>query len=208
MNAQSFAQAHDWRFNTWRIMGVMLDSMCVEANTSFDLFYITETDSMWNDEELGIVISPEALLFANPVSQLACSIDAMAAIASFPLEVMFWCMGSWGSAYPLTGQIYSANYVQANAGIAARLLYKLSRSIMLWDGANDLCEYQPVLLWEKDHFKMQIVRPVADSSKCFPIGTPGYLWTYNKNISYRTTDGNANDNFVWMIFSKRECCML
>jgi conjugal transfer pilus assembly protein TraU len=162
---------------------------------------------MWNDEELGIVISPEAIIFANPIAQIACSIDAMAATASFPLEVMFWCMGSWGSAYPLTGEIYSASYVQANAGIAARLLYKLSRMFMLWDGANDLCNYTPVLLWAKDHFKMQIVRPVADSSKCFPIGKPGFLWSYNKNIPYKTINGNANDNFVWMIFSKRECCL-
>ena len=206
MAAETFAQAHDWQFNTWEIMGMMLDSLC-KTSGSFDLKYLTETDSQWNDDEVDTIVDSEKLLFANPVAQLSCAIDAVAATATFPLDVMFWCEGAWGSTYPVTGHIYNAEYTVANAALAGRLLFKLSRTFQLWDGAVNLCHYTPTIIWYKSHFKFQPVRPVADTSKCFPIGKPGFLWSYNKNIPGKTVSGNANDNFVWMIFSKKECCM-
>ena len=195
---ETFAQAHYFIFPVWAMLELLKDLVCVEGS-GFDVAYITELDPLWQSDILTAIIQPEAILFANPVSQLACIADSVSSTAGLSLSPLFWCMGSWGSAYPLTGHIGSADYVEANAGIAARLIYKLSRQLLICDTNVTLCSCVPTPIWVKHNYKLHVAKPVKDFSS-HPIGRSGLLWAYLKNPPY------AGDNFVWVLFRRVGCC--
>jgi len=197
--ASSFAQAHFFIFSPMALLSMLVDWICVE-NTDFDVGYITEVDPMWNDDMLAMLINPEALLFANPVSQLSCIPDSVSANAGLPLDPLFWCMGSWGSAYPMTGHINDDAYTQANAATAARLIYKLSRQGLTWDSAINLCAKTPTPIWIKSNYRFQIAKPIR-GIQIIPLGRSVIIWGAAKN----PTTG-LGDNFIFMIFKKRSCC--
>lgn len=198
-----FSQSHYFIFPAWALMEIAVNSVCLE-NSGFDLAYITEVDPFWNDDLLMAILQPEAVLFANPIAQLACMADSVASNAGLPLSPLFWCMGSWGSAYPITGHHNSADYVQGNAAIAAKTIYKMGRQLLLQDTAVALCAAVPTPIWVKQNYRLQIAKPVRDFM-CHPIGRSDMIWGYGKNPPY-SAGGNKGDNFLWMIFRKRACC--
>lgn len=195
----TFAQAHYYIFPVWAILGMLVDYACLE-NDGFDVAYVTELDPLWQDDLMTTIITPEVMLFTNPIAQLACIADSVAANAGIPLDPLFWCMGSWGSAYPLTGHANSDSYVQANAAIAARMIYKLGRELLLCDPAINLCYCTPTPIWVKSHYRLQIARPIP-GRQCIPVGRSGLIWAPGKN-----PPTFAGDNFLFMMFRKQACC--
>ena len=147
-----FAQAHWWIMPFWSMLEVLIDYTCLEV-AGVDIAYITEIDPLWNDDEFSAIIMPEALLFTNMVAQLACMADA-AASQLLPLSPLFWCMGSWGSAYPLTGHINDNDYVQGNAAVAGRLIYKLNRELVICDPGVWYCFCVPTPIWVKHNYRI------------------------------------------------------
>lgn len=198
-----FQQVHWYTFPVFAMLDMFLDSKCLEQG-DFDIAYMTEIDPLWNDDILGFILNPEALLFGNLAAQMACVADSVAANASYPLDQLFWCMGSWGSAYPLTGHVASENYVQSNAALTARFIYKLGRESLLMDTGTNVCSPIMTPIWVKSHYRMHMIKPVRDS-KIYPIGRSSLVWGSGKNYP-GGAGGNAPDNFNWMIFRKRVCC--
>ena len=82
-------------------MGAFIDSY-----VDFDMLYVSELDPTWNNDELAFFTNPEASLVATPVAQAACPADAVASTARHPIDKLFWCAGSWGFIYPLSGHQY------------------------------------------------------------------------------------------------------
>jgi conjugal transfer pilus assembly protein TraU len=199
----TFAQAHYLLFPVWSILGLLTDFVCVE-HSGFDVAYITEIDPLWQDDELAFIIQPEALLFANPFAQMACMADSVAVNAYRPLEALYWCVGSGGSAYPMTGHVDDDNIIQANSTIAARLIYKLARELLICDTGLNLCSCVPTPIWYKPNYKLQAVRP-AVNKKAWPIGKSAFFYGSNLNPPYRSGKG-PGDEFLWMVFRKRACC--
>ena len=199
-----FSQSHYFIFPAWSLMEITLNTACIE-NTSFDLAYITEVDPLWNDDLLMAMLQPEAVLFANPITQLACIADSVSSNLGLPLSPLFWCMGSWGSSYPITGHHNTADYVQGNAAIAAKTIYKMGRQLLLQDPAVTLCAAVPTPIWIKQNYRLQIAKPVRDFM-CHPIGRSDMLWGYGKNPPF-SAGGNKGDNFLWIIFRKHGCCL-
>lgn len=209
---QVFAQAHYYEFPVMAYISSEIDTYCGTGSSSdIDLAYMTEVDSLWNDDILSAMISPEALLFANPFAVFSCVADAanvnLSQTLGTSVNAMFYCMGSWGTAYPLTGHINSQNYVEANAGIAARLIYKMGRELMLCDHNADAtaCSCENTVIWNKANYRLQIAKPVR-AWTCTPIGESGYLWASGKNPPF-SAGGNKSDNFLWVMFRKNTCCL-
>jgi conjugal transfer pilus assembly protein TraU len=196
----TFAQVHYFIFPAWAMLELLTDFSCIESS-GFDVAYMTEVDPLWNDDNLAFIIEPESLLFANPIAQLACVADSVSSNIGLPLTPLFWCMGSLGSAYPLTGHVDDSNYVQAQAAEASRMIYKLGREGLLWDTGLNLCGAVPTPIWVKWNYRLQIARPVRGSS-CFPIGRTSMIWGSGKNPAF----SSMQDNFLFMIFRKRVCC--
>lgn len=193
-----FQQTHYYIFPAWKILNMFYDIPCLD-DEGYDVAMMTEILPQWNNDILSLIINPEALLFANPISTITCSADAAAASFGMPINALFWCMGSWGNAYPLSGSITSTDYVEANAGIAARTIYMMGRLGLLWNTSEDGCYRELAPIWRKDRFKLQMMRPTR-SSTCLPIGREGLLWTGGKHDPRK-------DNFMWMMFEKKDCCV-
>lgn len=203
---ETFAQAHWFIFPAFALLDLFLDFPCFE-DKSFDPAYITEIDSLWNNDMTSLLINPEALLFANPIAQLSCVADSIASTINYPMDALFWCMGSWGSTYPLSGHIGTSNIIQGNAALAARMIYRLGRPPLgiHYDTGTDVCGAVFLPIWKKSHWRMHIMKPVRDKT-CHPIGKASLLWASGKNPPFEAS-GNASDNFAWMFFQKRLCCV-
>lgn len=196
---QIFAQMHYYKFPVWAILDMFTDLPCTE-DVSFDVAMMSELLPNWNNPILAMLLNPEALVFGNPVAQLACAADSIAAAVGNPINHLFWCMGSWGNAYPFTGTIIATDRVQANAGIAARSIYMMGRTGLLLDPGVDSCGSVYTPIWKKSHYKLQLMRPVRDYS-CRPIGMTGVGWTMGKNKIL------GGGNYSWMVFRKVKCCV-
>ena len=95
----SFYQAHFYVNPVLYWLEVVTDFPCLERG-SFDLAYLTEVDPLWNDDELTLLLNPDAVLFANPVAIAACAADCVAATVGFGLNTLFWCAGCQGGHLP------------------------------------------------------------------------------------------------------------
>ncbi|TYO96785.1 conjugal transfer pilus assembly protein TraU [Geothermobacter ehrlichii] len=202
--AKIFQQVHYYVLPVFQLMNLFVDFPCLEQK-GFDLAYMTEADPLWSNDVLALLLNPEALLFANPASQLSCVPDSVAANTGYPIDQLFWCMGSWGSAYPLTGSIEGRDDTIANAGLAARMLFKLGREMLLFDRGTDPCGAVMTPIWKKSLYRLQIARPVRGND-CIPIGRSDFLWGAGKNPP--TGAGpNAPNNFLWVLTRKNRCCI-
>lgn len=193
-NESTFAQAHAWLIP-------MLDGLCDHKDYGG---WMTEFDALWQNDELSILIHPEAVVFANLESQMACMADAASVNVGYTLDYMPWCIGSSGSSYPMTGHVDNDNIVQANNTAASRLLYKLNRVFMICDPADDLCgcDYTPV--WIKSHYKMHVVRP-DDRSPAYQVGRDAIFYASGLNPPYDGAKG-SNDEFLWTVYRRQFCC--
>lgn len=203
----TFGQAHIYTFPLKEILGSILSGSCATTNSDlaggFGVQSITEVDPLWNNDILTAFTYPESFLFANPVAAFTCIADAVAANLGMPLDPLFWCAGSWGIVYPLTGNTFSGDQLSANAELAARAWYRLGKIGMLWDSAIDptLCLTLPTPVWIKSHYKLQIMKPVP-GRQCIPVGRSSLIWGFGKNAQF----SGMTDQFSWVLFRKKACC--
>lgn len=206
-NRSSFYQVH-WYINPlmyW--LEVLLDNSCLEK-AQFDIAYLTEVDPLWSDDELSLIINPDAVLFGNTLAQAACAADCVAATAGFPLSSLFWCGGCQGSLYPLNGHVQAhIGGVQASSLLVQRMAAKLHRELLLWgaSGDNGMCSYYPQIIMDKSNYKYQMVYPVPQTEKiagkcCQPFGRTTTLWGAGKEFPY------SGEDFAYLVFRKRNCC--
>lgn len=193
---RSFYQAHKLAFPMMYLLGLFLDSICFQQ-TDIDIMFLTEVDPSWNEDEIAAYLAPEALLFGNPVVALSCMADAVTAAAFHTLDPLFWCKGSHGMAYPMTGNVQSKSMVEDSASASENLLYHLHR---LGLGTTPgLCFKIPTPIWRKADYRLQIIKPVPHPVG-MTIGQTGLMWGMGKNPPY------MGDNFVYLIFKKLNCC--
>lgn len=198
-------QIHYYIFPVWVLMNLFGDMPCIEKRP-FDIAYMTEVDPSANDDSLAFILNPEALLFGNPVTQMSCAADTMSASVSDPIDPLFWCFGSWGSAYPLSVSANGTDPVTYNAQLAARIVFKLGREGLVWDTAIDKCAsagtLSPIMI--KSHYRLQVAKPVQGND-CIPIGRPSFVWGAGKNPPMGSD--NSPDNFLWVLIRARTCCV-
>ena len=197
----AFQHYHYYVMPVWAILDLFTDIPCLSDETSFDLAMVSEVRPDWADDLTAAQYYPETALMANPFTVLACVADAVAAAAQRPIDALYWCMGAWGTTYPMTGHITAMDYVAANAGIAARAMYVQARTALLPDRAVNYCGTTLMPIWVKSHWRIQETDPVADN-RCHVIGHPGILWTHHKNPV------GKQDNFSWVLFRKVKCCVV
>ncbi len=197
--SHAFQQMHYYIFPAWKILDMFTDVPCME-DAGFDVAMMTEVLPTWNNDILSLIVNPETVLFANPAAALACAAESSSALFNKSINQLFWCMGSWGMTYPLAGTIHGSDYVEANAGLAARATYLMGRLGLVRDTGLDGCTFQFSPIWKKDRYKLQLAKPVRESS-CHAIGQSGLLWSGNKHNLIN------QDNFMWVQFHKLNCCI-
>ena len=206
--ASTTTNVHHLILPIWVLLNMFADMPCVEKQP-FDIAYLSEVDPLWSDDSKSLVINPEAALFGNPITQASCMADSVASTAYAPLDPLFWCFGSWGSAYPLSGTSTTTNPVDYNAQLAARMTFKLGREGLLWDtgmpGNSAMCRPNGTLspIMVKSHYKLQIAKP-KKGSEAVPIGRSSLIWGADKNPPMGR---NSAENFLFIMMRARTCCV-
>jgi conjugal transfer pilus assembly protein TraU len=204
----SFYYVHWYVYPLLYWLNIITDTLCVQQG-DLDIAYMTELDPTWRDDEMGFLMNPEAILFGNPISQAACAADSIAASTHLPIDSLFWCAGSQGGMYPLTGHVQEhVGGVQASTLITERMTYKMHRMGALSDSVGEnspaLCtEYHPAFI-PKSRYRYQMVYPLptVGAGGCYPFGATTSIW--GAGHEYPVT----GEDFGYLVFRKRNCCML
>lgn len=190
----------------WIVYPVMswLGMALCQSNDTFDMAYLTELDPLWDDDELTFILNPEAVLFANPIAQAACAADAVsAATTSFGIDSLFWCSGSTGSVYPLTGNhINHIGGVDASLNVTHRMTFKLHRQFLAQDTSTlaAMCGPVPQPIMRKNQYKQQMMFPIPQTNVGLGFGVPSAGWASGREFPYKGED------FSYLIWRKRTCC--
>ncbi len=135
----SFYEVHYYNFPimSW-IAPELLGGSCQTDGAFFEPSYFSELDPTWHDEALAEIAFPETKVFSNPVTaisaQLACGLDSLAANTGLPSDTAFWCAGSQGFMFPMTGTVAEhVGGVQASTLLSERMVFKLHQLGLITD---------------------------------------------------------------------------
>lgn len=179
------------------------DFVCLEK-TSFDVAYISELDPQGLDDDLAMIIHPEAFLYNNVLAQSACSADCLSSNVSLPRNALHWCSGCQGSMYPMNGNVTAQiGGVQGSVNVAEKLVYKMHRLGLAEetaaDNMADTCQVRTALMMKKSTYRYQMINPSPD--KCQSFGKSTMFFEANKEMPY------IGEDFGYLIWRKRNCCI-
>ncbi len=199
---KTFYWVHWYKYPLISWLELFMDAGCVQ-NGSFDLAYFAEIDPMWDDDTMAFILNPEAILFGNPIAQLACSLDAMSSTSYLPQDALFWCAGSQGSIYPFTGSVTTTQSPPSQAiQMVERMNAKLHREgAVLESNPAYQCYQTYVPTTPKSRYRYQFTNPIPQSQTCFQYGkTTQILSDQTENPMM------ASENFGILNWKKRNCC--
>lgn len=206
----AFYYVHWYKYPLILWLNIITSIGCVQEG-DFDIAYLTELDPTWNDDELGFILNPEAILFGNQVAQAACAADSAKAQIDIPLDELFWCLGTQGGTYPLTGRVFDAKgSIHAAVLLTERMDFKLHRQLMIEDSSPDdgggfdglICNQHLAPIMPKSRYRYQMTNMISAADKCYQFGHDVISWEGGKN-----TPASSNC-FGFMVYKKRNCTFL
>jgi len=206
----TFSYTHLISFLPTQILNLFIDSLCMQlsdTNSPFSILYLSEFMPQARSSELALLLAPESILFANPIAQAYCMVDSVLTTFEQTDPIGYWCVGGH-SIFPLSNHSLEVDYVDAASINIAKMIFSLSRTAQIFScyGVPGLCSCFPTLMWNKREFRFQIAKPIADSF-CRRMGKPSLLWnTPNKNSAL--LKASNEDNLLFMIWRRRDCCAL
>jgi conjugal transfer pilus assembly protein TraU len=203
--AGAFFHVHWYKYPVTWWLNILTSMGCLEGG-DMDIAYLTELDPTWVDSSLTTLLSPEAVVFANPLAQGACAADAIASGVSLPLDPLFWCAGSQGSMYPFNGWVSNEfSPLQSSVLLAERMAFKLHRQGQILEtvGADTaVCYEYPSPIIPKSRWRYQMVNMLPDSTRCHPMGRSVMRWEEGHNTPV------SKKNFGYLMWRKRNCVYL
>lgn len=202
----NFFHAHWYRYPIVYLLNLLTDVACMQTG-GINLAYMSEFDPTWQDDQLALIVNPEAALFGNMVSRLACIPDALATLtnASTAIDPLFWCMGDNGPTYPLDGNnIDGDTPIQSATLLQERFNFKMHREGVITDtlpvqGAMCYSIYMPIM--PKSRYRYEMVNTIPNYD-VHPYGHDTMIWGAGHN---NPTSGN---DFGFLVWRKRNCCLL
>ncbi len=196
-NPRVFAHSHFLLHDDLIEARAEYDEKCIEVS-DYGLEWASEKDDEWAD--INGYKGFHERKFANLKWVYKCIDDARTSLVGFPNDALWWCMGSWGNLFPVTGHIDNDEYLGGNAGIAARTIALMGHKVYLWiTSLPNYCFAYGMPQWIKSSFKLQPIRPTEREYK-IPIGQAQVVWGYNINSL------KEGDNFAWVLWRLRICC--
>lgn len=198
---------HYFAYPILNMLKIFSSATCTrEGMMDLDMLFMSEVDPTWNDDKLALLTSPEAIAVSNLPAIAACSAEAVTtAVSKKNIQSMFWCAGSWGSMYPLSGTYYAPKDTITNTSLlTAKVLAKLHRMGLaittMGDGA--LCAASDTdFMLPKNMYKFTLMHPRPEKSKAHIIGESGLKWGMGRTIP------GVGEDLIYMIWRWNECCM-
>lgn len=201
---QAFYHVHWFQYPVLSWIGMAFTSGACMVNEPFDLAYMSEIDPLWDDDEVAFLSNPEAVLFANPVAQAACVADSVKASATgFGIDELFWCSGSQGSVYPLTGShAHHVGGVDTSLAIVHKNIFRQHRALLAMDTSTTaaMCGNVPQPMMRKAQYKQQMLFPIPQTRTGLGFGAASTVWASGREFPYKGED------FSYLIWRKRKCC--
>jgi conjugal transfer pilus assembly protein TraU len=200
-----FYHYHYYAFPLLIMLDLFTDADCnPDGYHDFDLLYLSELDPTWNSDELAFLLNPETAVFANPVALAACVVDGASATAGQPQDSLFWCAGTWGNLYPLTGNLnWEGSPPRDSSLIATRAVAALHRRGLAWKTMGDsaLCRghIHPFIL--KTQYKLSQYYPLAEANGNHWIGQSTFTWGEWRNLPA------VGEDFVHILWRWTDCCL-
>lgn len=199
-----FYHVHVYQIPIMQWIGAgLLGGSCQTDSNDFGVAYMSEFDPTWQSDAVAEEVYPETFQFANsPTTGLlngACAVDAASAVIGLPLDRLYWCDGSHGTMYPLTGTVDSVEGpIGAGRLVTERALYKLHRLLMMTDTSpSNLCSETLTVPMPKSRYRAELAYPLRGETA--PFGRSPFL----NPIS---VGSNLNGDTVFWIFRKKNCC--
>lgn len=196
--------SHYYIYPIISMLELFTDFICLQE-TNFDPLWISELDPTGIDDELAMILHPEAFLFNNLLAQSACSADCVSSSTTGkPLDSLHWCAGCQGSMYPMNGNVNShIGGVQASLNVAEKMTFKMHRQGMAHQSSSDsvsqICQKHLALMIKKSHYRYQMVNP--DLSQCAPFGKSTTFFEAKKEIPI------VGEDFGYLLWRKKSCCI-
>ncbi|EJP1869613.1 conjugal transfer pilus assembly protein TraU [Escherichia coli] len=201
----AFYHVHWYKYPLTYWLSIITSAGCLMGG-DMDIGYISEIDPTWTDSSLTTILNPEAVIFANPIAQGACAVDAIASAFNKPLDILFWCAGSQGSMYPFNGWVSNeSSPLQSSLLVSERMAFKLHRQGMIMNSIGvdvAVCYEYPSPILPKERWRYQMVNMYPDSGQCHPFGRSVMRWETGKNPP------NTKKNFGYLMWRKRNCVFL
>jgi conjugal transfer pilus assembly protein TraU len=200
-----FYHYHYYAFPLLIMMDLWLDSHCNAGGYSdMDLMYLSELDPTWNHDDLAFFVNPEAAAVANPLAVTACAAEAVTAAAGETIDSLFWCAGSWGHLYPLSGYDANAGMVQNTSKLATRAVAALHRRGMAWQtmGNSALCGGYINPMLPKRQYKWTMFFPLPEANQAHVTGSPATLWGAGRMLP------GVGEDAVYILWRWNDCCNL
>ncbi len=182
----SFMHYHFYAFPLLALLDMFVRPNCnPDGYMYLDVLYFSELDPTWNNDELAFFTNPEAAAVANPIAAAACTADAASAMWGKPLKQLFWCAGSWGTLYPLSGHRNGGKGVIRDSSLlTARVLAALHRRGLSWRtmGADAMCKGVVDPMLPKTQYKFTLLHPVPETHSAHVIGESALNWGIAKTI--------------------------
>jgi conjugal transfer pilus assembly protein TraU len=202
-DAANRMQVHWYEYPIASMLEMLENLQCKNTN-GFNLAYMTEIDSLWQDDLWGGVFSPESSLFASPLAHAACAVDAVASSLDYPLDALFWCAGAWGNVYPLTGNSsHSGDPYTLNNQIQAKFIARNHRTGLAWQtiGPSAICGSHPNPIWVKSQYRYDQVGPINRRGRAVVTGSNGKLFQFPPVTHVPTQEHTIN-----LIWQGQQCC--
>lgn len=201
---KAFLHYHYYAFPLFIIMDMFTSSVCSgDGNMDLDIMYLSELDSTWNNDELAYFTNPEASAVANPAAQAACAADAVASTAGNPIASMFWCAGSWGGLYPLSGHVTGgAGVVKKTSLMKSKVLAALHRRGLALKtmGESALCSDHIEMVLPKTQYKFTLLHPIPETSRAHVMGESTLRWGMSRTIP------GVGQDLIYTIWRWQDCC--
>lgn len=206
----SFYYVHWYKYPLIYWLQILTSMACMQTG-EFDIAYLTELDPTWNDDELSIVINPEAVVFGNQIAQAACGLDALNDQTALPKDELFWCAGTQGGMYPLDGTVFDEKgAIQSAVLLSERMDFKMHREGLVLDSSGDagsiydgpVCHTYLAPIMPKSRYRYQMTNTISAADQCYQFGHDVMSWEHGKNYP---TEGNI---FGFLIWQKRNCVFL
>lgn len=198
-------QVNWYQYPVFGALKVLQRLKCVNSVTDASLVWTTPIDPTWQNDLWGIIYNPESVLFANPLAISACAVDAVASSYRFPIDAMFWCVGTWGTLYPLTGNgnIQFSNQ-STNGLILGKFLAKEYRlgAMEATTGPQNECSAHISPVWVKSQFRVDEIGPTVTQGDPVYFGKTEFTWGLFPPANYPTHE--SSEYLLWV---GEQCCI-
>ena len=203
---RAFYHVHWYKYPLISWLNIITSLGCLQGG-DFDIAYLTELDPTWKDSEMSFILSPESVLFGNPIAQASCAADAMkSTFLKKPSDSLFWCAGSQGSHYPLTGHVNAPlSPVQTAMLLTERMNFKMHREDLITDSSpatHAICNEHRYPVTPKSRYRYEMVNQVADGKHCYPSGASTLSWEAGK------IKAHTPQQYGFLVWRKRNCTFL